>query len=146
MGFEEIVQMYWPIFGIMGLAIVGSVIYNIYYFKKLKGDKANFLSEHPDASKIFLVNKAVMTQEAVAIHTVDGDTPIKMLEKGKPGFYVAPGDRVVEISYSYTRPGIMYKNVTKSTGVVKKELTIEPNKSYTLGFDRKEEEFTFEEN
>jgi hypothetical protein len=39
----------------------------------------------------------------------------------------------------------MYKNVTESTDVVKKVLVVEANKSYRLGFDRKAEQFAFEE-
>ncbi len=48
-------------------------------------------------------------------------------------------------SYSYTRPGVIHKSVTKTTGVVQKTLEVEAYKSYLLGFDRKAEEFTFEE-
>jgi hypothetical protein len=39
----------------------------------------------------------------------------------------------------------MYKNVTSTTDVIKKDLTVEANKKYLLGFDRKEKIFTLQE-
>lgn len=144
-GVEFVLQNYWPIFAIMGAMVVGSMIYSIIHRKKMKSNKADFLAKHPDAAKIFLTSKALITQEAVTIHTVNGDHPVQFNESGKTGFYLIPGDNQIEISYTYTRPGVMYKRVTQSTGAVKKDICPEPNKSYILGYDREVNEFTFEE-
>ena len=121
---------------------IGVAIFN---YKKMKNTTAKFLTENPNASKVFLTTKGFITSEAVTVHTVNDTKPILFTDKGKSGFYSIPGDVKVEISYSYTRPGIMYKTVTTSTDMVTKVLKTEPNKSYLLGFNRKEESFTFEE-
>jgi len=144
-GYEFALQTYWPAFVIIGAVSVLSVVYSIFMMKKMKKDVAKFKEENPDAAKILLTTKAFITQEAVMIYSVDGEKPIKFSEKGKTGVYVKPGDRKIEVSYTYTRPGIMYRNVTKSTGAVQKEVTVEPNRTYKIGFDRKAEEFIFEE-
>ena len=136
--------------GYMYIAIIGGItvlgiLATIFNASRQKKAKENFLKANPDAVKVFLTSKAFITQEAVQIHLVNGGHPILFTEKGKSGFYLLPGDNNVTISYTYTRPGVMYKNVTKTTGAVEKELTIEENKNYILSFDRKKEEFTFEE-
>ena len=79
------------------------------------------------------------------IYSVNGDKPESFMEKGKTGFLVLPGTCTVEIRYYYTRPGILHKNVTETTDLVKKELATEAKKSYLLGFDRGEKVFTFVE-
>ena len=145
MNFEEIMSTYGIYAAYMGLAIVAWAIYMVFYIKHMKKTKANYLEKYPDCGKVFTTSKAFITQEAVKIYTVDGENAVAFAEKGKSGVYAKPGDIILEIEYSYTRPGVMYKTVTKSTGVVKKEVTIEPNKSYLIGYDRKAEEFTFEE-
>jgi hypothetical protein len=49
------------------------------------------------------------------------------------------------MSYSSSRPGVIHKTVTQTYGPYTKELIIEANKNYLLGFDRGQETFTFEE-
>ena len=145
MNFMEIVQQNLYIFCIMGAAMVISLIYAIIRSKKMKADGANFLTKHPDAARVYLTAKALVTTEAVTVYTVDDAPPSRFLESGKNGFYLAPGQSKVSISYSYTRPGVLHKTVTTSTDVVEKVLEVEANRSYILGFDRKAECFTFEE-
>ena len=127
-----------------GITIIG-IIVTIINYKKMKNNVADFLTKNPNAAKICLTTKAFITSEAVTVHTVNGETPILFSEKGKTGVYAIPGDIEIEMSYSYTRPGVMYKTVTTSTDVVKKNLQVEENKTYILGFDRKKQQFTFEE-
>ena len=124
---------------------ISSLLYNFIRIKRQNVSNKNFLAEHPDAAKIYLTAKAIIASEAVQIFTVNDDHPETFYEGSKSGFYLLPGQSTVEISYSYSRPGILYKNVTQSTGVVKKTLEVEAGKSYMLGFDREEENFTFEE-
>jgi hypothetical protein len=93
---------------------------------------------------------------------VDGQSPEFFYEPGKlgviasliagvtgngsnSGFYLKPGTSAVEMDYYHNRPGIMYKNVTSTTDVIKKDLTVEAGKKYLLGFDRKEKIFTLQE-
>jgi hypothetical protein len=126
-------------------AIVVSLVYSVIRMRGLKSTGAAFLQRHPDAARVYLTTKALITAEAVRVHLVGGAAPALFSEKGKTGFYAAPGQVEVSVSYTYTRPGVMYKTVTKSTDVVQKTLEIQPRKSYLLGFDRKAEAFTFEE-
>ncbi|MDR0641036.1 MAG: hypothetical protein LBG07_01085 [Treponema sp.] len=122
--------------------------------RKSAGNVKEFLAQHPDAVKIYLMGKFSIASEAVVVATVDGELPVLFTEGGsfgipglpggKSGLYVLPGTRTLELQYTHNRPGIMYKNVTTSTGLVKKEFVVEAGKTYVLGFDRKNENFTFE--
>jgi hypothetical protein len=141
----EILQKNWYIFLFMGIFIVGSIVYNIVRLKNTKSSNKNFLAEHPDAAKIFLTTKALITSEAVTVFEVDGVKPQYFFEGGKSGLYVIPGKRTLQMSYTFSRPGIMHRTVTKTYGPATKELLTEANKSYLLGFDREEETFTFSE-
>ena len=133
------------IFIVFGLVIIGTFVFNIIRMTRIKQSGNNFIMEHPDASKVYLSVKAFITSEMVSVHTVDGDTPVFFMEKTKSGFYLIPGNRTVEMSYTYSRPGVLHKNVTQTYGPCKKELIITANKNYLLGFDRETETFTFNE-
>lgn len=112
--------------------------------KNMAGGK-QFIAEHPEAARIYLASKTAIASEAVYVATIDGEVPPYFSERGKNGLYALPGTRTLELQYTHNRPGIMYKNVTSSTGLVKKDFVVEANKTYLLGFDRKEETFTFTE-
>jgi hypothetical protein len=123
--------------------------------RKASENTKEFLSRHPDAVKIYLSAKIGIVTEGVAVATVDGGLPALFTEGGalgiqgfpgsKSGLYIEPGTRTLELQYTRNRPGLMYKNVTTSTGLVKKEFVVDAGKTYTLGFDRQNENFTFEE-
>jgi hypothetical protein len=132
-------------FLLMGIVFLSCIIFNVVRLKKMKTTGQNFLAEHPEAGKVYLTVKALITAEAVTVHTVDGESPRPFIEMGKSGFYVIPGKRTVEMSYTYSRPGLLHKTVTQTVGPVKKELVIEADKNYLLGFNRAEETFTFKE-
>jgi predicted secreted protein len=104
----------------------------------------------------------MIVSEAVRVHAVDGAPPEFFYEPGKlsgiapliagltgngsnSGVYLKPGTSVAEISYYHNRPGFFYKNVTSTTDVIKKEMTVEAGKKYLLGFDRNNKTFTMEE-
>ncbi|MDR0382542.1 MAG: hypothetical protein LBH50_00975, partial [Spirochaetaceae bacterium] len=133
--------------------------------QKMEASNKAFLEKYPDAAKVYPYSRNSITSEAVQVHSVDGGLPEFFYEAGKlsgmaaitgiigsitgsgnnTGFYLKPGTTTVEISYYHNRPGIMYKNVTTTTDAVKKELQVEPNKKYRLGFDRQAETFSLEE-
>jgi hypothetical protein len=113
--------------------------------RKMKASGEEFLATHPDAAKVYLTTKTFITSEAVTVYSVNGDGPVKFMEGMKTGFYLLPGTSSVEVCYSYTRPGLLHKNVTSTTDVVKKDLVVDAKKSYLLGFDRSEDVFTFVE-
>jgi hypothetical protein len=132
-------------FLLMGVVFAGCIIYSVVRSKKIKTSGQNFLAEHPDAVKVYLTVKAFITAEAVTVHTVDGEIPSPFIKSGKSGFYLIPGKRITEMSYTYSRPGLLHKTVTQTIGPVKKELLIEAGKNYLLGFNRTDETFTFDE-
>jgi hypothetical protein len=142
-------------------AVVGTVMGRA-RLQKLEASNKIFLEKYPDAAKVYPYSRASITSEAVQVHSVDGGLPEFFYEAGKlngiaaiiagitgngnnTGFYLKPGTSTVEMSYYHNRPGIFYKNVTTTTDTVKKEMKVEPNKKYLLGFDRKVETFTLEE-
>lgn len=140
----EILQNNWVVFLAMGVVMVLSLVWNMLRLKKMKSGNKNFLEQYPDAAKIYLTNKALVATEAVQVITVNGDTPNHFVENGKTGFYVLPGRCTVELNYTYSKPSVVHKTVTESTGVVEKILETEPYKTYFLGFDRTKSVFTFE--
>ena len=148
MDFSQIIKVIQDnlyVFIIMVIAVIVSIIYAVIRNKSMKKSNVAFLKAHPDAARVYLTNKTFITSEAVTVYTVDKEQPSRFTQKGKTGFYVAPGSSNVEMSYSYTRPGVMYKTVTTSTDIVEKILETKPNGSYALSFDRKAEVFVFEE-
>jgi hypothetical protein len=146
----------------LAVAYVVSTTMNRTRLQKQEASNKVFLEKYPDAAKVYPYSWMSITSEAVQVHSVDGEPPEFFYEAGKlngiagiigsitgngnsTGFYLKPGTTTVEISYYHNRPGILYKNVTTSTDAIKKELQVEPHKTYRLGFDRKEETFTLEE-
>ncbi|MDR0377713.1 MAG: hypothetical protein LBH70_07965 [Spirochaetaceae bacterium] len=144
------------------IAYVVSMTMNRTRLQKMEASNKVFLEKYPDAAKVYPYSRSSVTSEAVQVHSVDGGPPEFFYEAGKlngiagiigsitgnsnnTGFYLKPGTTPVEISYYHTRPGLLYKNVTTTTDAVKKELKVEPNKTYRLSFDRKAETFTLEE-
>ena len=127
------------------LVFGGIYIYSFVRYRKMKTSSQDYAKNHPDAVKIFLTTKALITSEAVSVHSVDGEGPELFTENLKTGFFVFPGNRIVEMSYTFSRPGILYKNVTQTIGPVKKELLVENGKEYLLDFDRENESFIFKE-
>ncbi|MDR2630264.1 MAG: hypothetical protein LBC60_05010 [Spirochaetaceae bacterium] len=130
--------------------------------QKMGASNKVFLEKYPDAAQVYPFSRASISSEAVRVHSVDGELPEFFYEAGKTngiatiiagitgnnntsGFYLKPGTSTVELSYYHNRPGVFYKNVTTTTDTVKKELKVDPNKKYLLGFDRKAETFTLEE-
>jgi len=142
---QSVFQQNRYVFVVMCLVIFGTLVFNIVRLRQMKGANQNFLKVHPDAAKIYLTVKALITSEVVTVFGVDGEGPQLFAEGAKSGFYVIPGSRIVEMSYTYSRPGVLHKNVTQTYGPVKKELAVEASKTYRLGFDRDQETFTFEE-
>lgn len=129
--------------GVILVFAVLSVIYSIGKNKKNKTALTGFLAQHPDAAKIYTMNKGVVTSDTLEIHLVDGAAPLLFNESGRAGVYVSPGEHTLQISSTYTRPGVMYRSVSKSTGVVDKIIEAEPYGEYDLAFDRKEGAFSF---
>lgn len=137
------------IVGGVAAVVVIYLIFMVFSMKKTKARKEKFIAENPDYSKVIFDTKTnMMIQGQFMFHSFDGGAPGEILffEKGNYAAYFAqPGKHELEISYSYTRPGVMYKNVTKTYGPVKFNVEIEPKKTYVLTFNRKLKDFEITE-
>ncbi|MCL2654529.1 MAG: hypothetical protein FWD65_02355 [Coriobacteriia bacterium] len=91
------------------------------------------------------MSKGVIGSSCVIIHLVDGEKPIELGEAGKDGAWVTPGEHRVQVEWTSTRPGVIYRSVTKSTGTLEKTIDVRPNATYDLTYDKKTGEFTFAE-
>jgi len=114
----------------------------IIYLNRKKKAANDFITAHPNAAKVFM--QANMSGRLL-VTGVDEEPPNTFYEKNKQGFFLIPGEVVVEAQFTWTRPGIMHKTVTTTVGPSKIKVTAEAYKQYTMGYDKKSESFTFEE-
>ena len=115
--------------------------------RKKKAAAEAFLAAHPDAAKVFTkMGLWGLYGELTAIG-VDDQPPTEFYEglMAGQGFLLLPGGHVVEATYAWTRPGILHKTVTTRIGPSKLEVVAEPGKRYRLSFNRREEQYRFEE-
>ena len=113
--------------------------------KKRKQGYEKWLSDHPDAVKIYLVTSFnAFSNNSLAGRILSSNAYPKIAYEGtKSVIYALPGTVDVELAYSYTRPGLVHKNVTKTWGPTKLSLEVEKGKTYELTFDKDEETFKF---
>lgn len=130
---------------VLGVLIVGFFVFNVIRMQMMRVDNTLFLAQHPDAAKVYLSDNALLAGDMVEVHSVNGGKPNSFVDKGRVGVYLAPGRSAAQISFFYTRHGLLRRSVTRSTGVVDIELRVQPGKTYRLGFDRGRDEFTFAE-
>ena len=135
--------------GIIAYVIIGmflfSGLYAIFYMKMNKQAKEKWLDEHKGAVKVALTTSTnLITSKQLLAEVVSGEAAV-FADSTSYAVYAMPGDIVLEVTYSYTRPGVLYKNVTTTWGPAKVNLHLEPNKEYALTFDKNEEKFNLEE-
>lgn len=130
----------------VGGFLIAYMIGMFLYMKSRKNYIGKWLEANPNAAKVFVVSKTVAIKtEGLVINSVDGQPPVHFQEGMKLGFYVLPGTRVVESTFTTTRPGVMYKTVSKTYGPTKQEIQVEANKVYEYKFNLKEETYEFTE-
>ena len=138
-------------FIIIPIGLLAYFAFAIFKTKKDKQRVTNWLSEHPDAAKVYIGKASSVTgmllkaAQQITVSSVDGERPFYFREKLSTGFYVTPGTHIVESSFSKTRPGFFYRSVTTTYGASKQEITVEASKSYNYFFNTKEESYGFEE-
>lgn len=124
-----------------------------YYFVVLKqinrkkGDALQYKREHPEAATVYLKTgmASLFTSETITVLEVNGAEPVLFYEGTKQGFFLLPGKSVIEVECSWTRPGVVHKNVTTQIAPSKQEVEAEAGKQYRLGFDREAKTYVFEE-
>ncbi|MDR1464658.1 MAG: hypothetical protein LBJ11_05090 [Oscillospiraceae bacterium] len=137
-------QQYWKYLLILGVFCLIALIVGIFRKKQMKAAGDAFLAEHPDAAKVFCGGRSAITAESVQVLSVNGGPPSFTVKGSSILVFLLPGDSTLEARYTYQRPGVMYKTVTKTyDGTV--TVTAEACKAYILGYDRKADQFTFTE-
>ena len=118
----------------------------IFMMKQKKAKLNKWLADNPTAVKVYIeYNTSLVKFGNISIHAIDGETPKLFNEGTKIGFYVLPGEHIVESSFTHSRPGIMYKTVTETYGPTKQQIVVEANKKYDYSFDRKTQAYNFVE-
>ena len=135
--------MFYYIAAVIIVGIGGTLLSK--YFTNKNSNK--FLQENPGASKLFTKNKSIgITSQTIEILKVDDNESSSVFVEGmKYGIYLKPGDRELTVRATTTRPGILHKRVTTVWGPMKINVNIEPDKTYELRFDKKEEQFSIHE-
>lgn len=134
------------IYGYLIVALfVGCFIIAIVSLKKNKAAKDRWLEQHPGAVKLMLKSEnKVITSNQISAAVISGEATAFMETSGYV-IYAMPGDVVLEVVYTYTRPGVLYKNVTKTWGPSRVEVHLEGGRDYCLSFDKDEERFELSE-
>lgn len=135
--------MFYYIAAVIIVGIGGTLLSK--YFTNKNANK--FLQENPGASKLFTKNKSIgITSQTIEILKVDDNESSSVFVEGmKYGIYLKPGNRELTVRATSTRPGILHKRVTTVWGPMKINVNIEPEKTYELRFDKKEEQFSIHE-
>lgn len=128
-----------PAFIIFG--IISFVINN----HNQKAKIAEFLKENPNAVKLYIKNVASIMSLTINIISIDDEPTVTFSEGIKTGVYITPGEHTIEASWTTNRPGVMYRNVSKTYGPVKKSVKIEGQKNYTLYYNSKEKDLSIKE-
>lgn len=140
--------MYFPLILIVIIMVI-YIPYLMKHMKKKKEEQEAYLLANPDAAKVFtkIGIASLYSSEAITVLGVNGQPPVPFydgLQEGQ-GFFLPPGQNIIEVIYARTRAGILHKTVTTRTGPSKQEVAAEPRKRYRLGYDRKGEGYVFEE-
>ena len=132
--------MFYYIAAVIIVGIGGTLLSK--YFTNKNANK--FLQENPGASKLFTKNKSIgITSQTIEILKVDDNESSSVFVEGmKYGIYLKPGNRELTVRATTTRLGILHKRVTTVWGPMKINVNIEPEKTYELRFDKKEEQFS----
>ena len=135
--------MFYYIAAVIIVGIGGTLLSK--YFTNKNSNK--FLQENPGASKLFTKNKSIgITSQTIEILKVDDNESSSVFVEGmKYGIYLKPGNRELTVRATSNRPGILHKRVTTVWGPMKINVNIEPEKTYELRFDKKEEQFSIHE-
>lgn len=147
---EQIIKSYQSL-GIYGIIIPGFLVLYIigmvFYMKRRKNNVAKWVEAHPNYVKVYLRSgMGIITSKDMRYRVLSGEACREFVtEKMTTVIYAQPGELELELTYSYTRPGVMYKRVTTTWGPTVLKLALEANKTYALSFDKNSENFVLSE-
>ena len=137
------------LFIIYPLMLVLVAIFWFFSSKKNKSKQesyaAEFLKRYPNAVKVYTQRSGgFIVSYNLQIYSVNDEIPAAFSDAEGSGFYCKVGTNVIEVEYSTTRPGVIYKTVTKSTGATKIEVETKPEENYFFYFDKDSNTFKFD--
>lgn len=122
--------------------VVIYVPWTIRNMKKAKKTAGDFEAQNPTAARVILMGVVTGT---ITVNSVNEEPPVFFQDGVRHGFFLLPGENVVNVEYSWTRPGIVHKTVTNVIGPENIKLAAEPGKTYHLEYNKKEERYEFTE-
>ncbi|QRG87025.1 hypothetical protein [Bulleidia sp. zg-1006] len=123
-----------------GTLVLGAVI-SFISMKVNQNSRENWLATHSDFAKIELASEnGIFIQKDFHAQVISGEAAF-FAEGTKYIIYAAPGNVTLEVSYTYIRPGVLYKKVSRTWGPTKVEIQVESGKEYKLSFDKDKEQF-----
>lgn len=133
-------------YGIFMILFFGYGIFSMIVNKKaIKKTEKSFLEKNPNAVKIYTKSGGFIIHNKMDIYNVNDEVAVNFSDEKGYGVYAIPGNNKIEVEFSWTRPGILHKKVTTSTGVVTFEVELKSNRAYILTYDKKENEFKIDE-
>lgn len=101
-----------------------------------------FLEKYPNAVKVYIQKSGgFVVNSNLYVHTVNGAPAVIFNDEEGHGFYCNVGKSIVEAEHAITRPGIIYKNVTKSTGTAKIEIETKEKEEYFFYYNKESKNF-----
>jgi hypothetical protein len=131
-----------PILIIIAAVVIFYIPFMLMYLRKKKINASVFLEKNPDAARVYIVGAASGT---LTVLSVGGDVPNTFVEGIKQGFFLLPGESVLDVQYTWSRPGVLHRVVTTTVGPTKIKVTADARKSYDIRYDKKAEEYVFTE-
>ncbi|CAM3115705.1 hypothetical protein STFE110948_02775 [Streptobacillus felis] len=131
--------------GILSLFAIFSMVSHFMNKKSLKKQGEDFLAKHPNAVKIFTKSGGFIVTDTMNIIKVNGEYATHFSDETGEGAYALPGTNEIVAEYSWTRPGVLHKTVTTSTGETTFDVELKSGRDYKLTFDKKESTFKIDE-
>ena len=131
--------------GMIALGVVVQVVAMVMH----NASKKKFEEQNPDASIMEIKDcqfHPLGFTNSLNCLSINGEPKEQIMAGfGQRAFYLMPGKNILELQYETQRPGILHKWVRTTYDPQKIEVNVEPNKKYTISYDKKQEQFLFEE-
>jgi len=118
----------------------------LYIKIKKKNNKANtYIQQHPDAVKVYM--ERTKLNDLLTIWNVNGNKPVMFSKNIKSGFYLLPGENIIDVKYQWTTVSInsISGYETHTAKDMELKLIVEINKEYLLSYGHDLEEYAFVE-
>lgn len=131
--------------GILSLFSIFAIISYFMNKKALLKSGEEFLKKHPNAIKVFTKSGGFIVTNTMNVLKVNDKPATLFKDKEGSGFYALPGLNEIVAEFSWSRPGILHKSVTTSTGETTFNVELKSGREYILTFDKKEHTFKVDE-